>query len=133
MKKKIQKNYSDEFLEVLSEAYKRETDPLAIIVTHSYLFSDMNLNDLRSVVLVSDSFGEMRLPSKEFIRRLIGSIKRHITDIIKEKGIEDTFTIFSDEDNDYHSTKFISLPEDQLEPEQDDDFTEKENDALLLN
>ncbi len=133
MKKKIQKNYSDEFLEVLSEAYKRETDPLAIIVTHSYLFSDMNLNDLRSVVLVSDSFGEMRLPSKEFIRRLIGSIKRHITDIIKEKGIEDTFTIFSDEDNDYHSTKFISLPEDQLEPEQDDDFTEKENDELLLN
>jgi len=94
------KMLTPELAEVMAEAYRREQDPIAVIVSHAYFFSGLNINDLRNILTVSDAFGTLRTPSKELIRRMITSVRDHIREVAIERygdrACDVIFSSFSD-------------------------------------
>ena len=81
----LMSSISPELAEVIAEAYRRESDPLAILVAHAYFFSGLSINTIRGIVTVSDNFGVLRVPSKELIRRMITSVRDNIFLVTRER------------------------------------------------
>jgi len=91
---------SPELAEVIVEAYKRESDPLAVIVSHAYFFSGLSINAIRNLIVISDTFGVLRIPSKELIRRMISSVRNNILAVTYERyGDNIPYELFMDVDS----------------------------------
>ena len=91
---------SPELAEVIVEAYKRESDPLAVIVSHAYFFSGLSINAIRNLIVISDTFGILRMPSKELIRRMISSVRNNILAVTHERyGDNIPYELFMDVDS----------------------------------
>ena len=91
---------SPELAEVIVEAYKRESDPLAVIVSHAYFFSGLSINAIRNLIVISDTFGVLRIPSKELIRRMISSVRNNILAVTYERyGGNIPYELFMDVDS----------------------------------
>jgi len=70
--------FTDEFMEAVALAYSRETDPYAILAAHVHMFADIPVSKIREMFILSDSFGEIRTPSREYIRQKIVSVRGSI-------------------------------------------------------
>ena len=69
--------FPESVIATITEVFKNEPDPHAVLIVYSYIFCGLTINKLRDIFILSDGHGT-RFASREYIRQKIVKIFKEI-------------------------------------------------------